>query len=528
MKIRTLDRRNPDTDGTSLERLGDYDAIYRGGGALEKRLQRLLPKRPREEEETYRFRLASHHYVPYAGTLLDYLCSWLFTGRLDIRVKDRADVPEWLSLFKEDCDGIGTDLFAFVRERVKSMLVKQHSWILIDFPSPQDGEIPLTLADWQSAGLGRPTLNALDAEDVLDWEYDGNKMLLWAITKQVERKRTSPQDERNMVTERWCVWERDTWERYEITYEDGKRPDDDDDIGPVDFGESPTPGRVPLIRMCVQEGLWLMNRLYSPQLEQFRSRNALSWSLNRSCYAMRILKLEKPLDEGELPTHGPAHAVTIGTKEDILWDAPPMEAFEPIAKYCNELKDEIYRVASHMALGVDNNAAAIGRSGESKGIDAGLTEVLLRAYGMIVCASVEEMFQAISVGRREKDQWHISGLDTFQAGDLGALIDAATKMDMLAIPSRTLAVRMAQRIGRTAVPEASQDDLDAIHKEIEDGITDEWIKERATMTAASRGIPQPDPLNPLEPDGGEDPNTPIPPEPSPAKKTNGKKPKAVI
>ena len=53
------------------------------------------------------------------------------------------------------------------------------------------------------------------------------------------------------------------------------------------------------------------------------------------------------------------------------------------------LKDEIYRVAQQMALGVENNAASVGRSAESKEVDSSSTETCLKAYASPVREAAE-------------------------------------------------------------------------------------------------------------------------------------------
>jgi hypothetical protein len=494
VKLKTLDQLHPDLAGDGLEILADYDALYRGGDAFKKRKKRFLPQRPNEENEVYDFRLKSAHYLNYAGPLVDQLVAWLFTGRMEIRTRDKAASPDaFYATFKEDCDTNGTDLVAFVRDRLRSALVRRRAWVLVDFPAaPTD---PASLADWKAQGLGRGYLCPLDAESVFDWERDEDGELVWAITHSQEKKRTSPDDSRDMITRRWTVWERDGWRRFAITYKQDEAPKADDAIPQVGQGPSPTPGLVPLVELQLPDGLWLMDRMESPCSEQMRARNALSWSLARTCYAMRIFHLERERDKDE-NVHGPAYGIVIGTDEKVTWDAPPADAFKPVADYGQSLKDEIYRVTSQMAAGVDNNAASIGRSGESKSADASLTEIVLRSYGMIACDFTERVLERVSAGRGEKPKaesagiWHVTGLDKFSHGDAGAFVDVLTKLEPLAIPSRTLHVQAYEQVARMMLPGASQEVLDAICDEIDKGVTAEGLAERARMLlAGATGAP---------------------------------------
>lgn len=531
LEKRILDQLHPSHD---LEQLADYDALYRGGKHFEARIERFLPVRPNEPPEVYSFRKKSHHYVPYAGAIVDYFTSWLFTGRLEYRTVEDSkagtmgDPPEWFAPLKEDCDTLGTDLTSFFRERMNKILVKRHAWILVDFPVAADGERPLSKADWAEQGLDKGYLCALDPECVLDWENDERGELLWVVVKHTDKRRLTIADARTgkgaRVKDTWTVYGRETWERYEIEYAEDEPPQPDTIIPLKDSGSVATEGKVPLVHMELDEGLWLMNRLASPQLEQARARNALSWNLQRTCYAMRLFFLEGPL--GTPPTHGPAMGMTFGVNERVEWDAPPSDAFVPYADYTKDLKDEIYRVANQMALGVDNNAAAVGRSGDSKKLDAGLAEVALRALGLVLIAGIERTLGLLSDGRGDDSEWHVSGMDSFSSGDVASLLEAATAYDTLAIPSKRARVLIHTKVVRAILADASQEDLDKIADEIESGTTDE---EMQAVRDKARGVPALDPNGMLDQDE-DDAITATPPKKSaaakPAKKPAKPAPKA--
>src|SRR6185295_614718 len=99
------------------------------------------------------------------------------------------------------------------------------------------------------------------------------------------------------------------------------------------------------------------------------------------------------------------------------------------------LKDEIYRVATQMARGVDNNAAAIGRSGLSKQADASATERVLAAYGELVCEALEDTYQTISAARNDGLTISVKGMDAYDLADSATLIANAATTQTLGIPS---------------------------------------------------------------------------------------------
>lgn len=467
MKYHVLNQRHPSVD---LDTLADYDALYKGGLDVARRLNRLLPQRPEEPNDVYEFRKKVHHYLNYAGPIISFLASALASGRLEMRTKT-GPVPDFYNGLKEDCDQAGTDLSQLIRDRLTQSLVKKISWVLVDFPR---GEyIPENAAEWEAQGLGDGYLCSIDAECVLDWGCDKNGNLNWAIVHSKDSPRHSPGMSRDLVTESWTIYEPFSWARYAITYKQDCPPAKDADIPLVESGPCPTPGFVPLVPFELPHGLWAMNLLASPQLESFRTRNGLSWSLQRTCHAMRIFKLHEQYDS-KPPTQGPGYGLVIGHDEDVAWDAPPMEAFSPVAQYADNLVQELHRVTHTMALGVDNSkASSVGRSGESKEADNSATDTVLKALGLLVCEFVERIFTLLSVGRGEKIAWHISGLNAFDTKDVSQYLDNSIKAQTLAIPSVTFHREFKTRAALAMVPDASQDVRDAIVKEINEGIVDE-------------------------------------------------------
>ncbi len=266
-----LDQRHPEMCDEDLARIEDYEGLYEGGEEFEERIKSYLPQRPAEENDHYAFRLKTAHYVPYAGQIVDYFVTWLFTGRIEYRTKDgpvATDVhepPEWFASFKADVDTLGTGLSEFLRDRMCDAMVKRRAWMLVDFPT---AETPAeSLADFRARGLDRGYLVALDFEDVIDWEVDENGSLLWAMIKRRDLRRTNPLASRDTVTDSWTLYTREEWTRWKVTYEKGKEPKPDDLIPFAASGPIGTPGKVPLVHVCLPKGLWVMNRPYSPALE---------------------------------------------------------------------------------------------------------------------------------------------------------------------------------------------------------------------------------------------------------------------
>src|SRR5690606_28681190 len=98
----------------------DYWALYEGGKAFRSRVTRMLPRNGQEPDQVYQERLKIAHYRSYLGPIVDYFVAFLFTAQLAQRANvdgKPVELDDWYGKWKEDCDGEGTDLTEFLRER---------------------------------------------------------------------------------------------------------------------------------------------------------------------------------------------------------------------------------------------------------------------------------------------------------------------------------------------------------------------------------------------------------------------------
>jgi hypothetical protein len=103
-----------------------------------------------------------------------------------------------------------------------------------------------------------------------------------------------------------------------------------------------------------------------------------------------------------------------------------------------------------MALGVDNNAAALGRTAESKAADSEATRVILEAYGDVVVEVIERVYDLISAVRGDGYTWSIDGLADFATADVGSLLTVLKDVDAIGgIPSVTFQHRLLSQVAET-------------------------------------------------------------------------------
>jgi len=481
-----LNQRNP----LCLGEVNRLRALYEGGEAFKAELTHFLPQRPAEPYGRYELRRREAHYRNYIGPIIDYFAAMLFTSKPTVSANS-ADTgtlvtspDDFYGEFREDCDRNGADIDSFLKGRLTEAMVTQRSWFRLHHADDQ-GEEAADLADFQARKLGDSWLSTVDYEDVYDWDYTDAGALEWAIVHSTKVKRSGLSGDRSMVTETWDYLLADRVESYAITYPIIKPPKPDESV-PLVGSQPHRFGAVPLIALELPVGLWVANRLGTPQLAHFRLSNAQTWGMVCTCYAQPVWKVGDPEAFNKAnQTMGAGYGITIGQKDDVAWLAPPTSPFDAIAEEIKSHKDEIFRIAHQMALGVDNNAAAVGRSGESKLADAQATRIILLAYSRIVKETLEYAYDLISRARGDKYRWAIGGLDDFAAIDVGGLAEILAELETTGgIPSKTFNYEMKARLAEALLPDVEQATKETIKGEIQASL-DEEEKAEAEQKAHS-------------------------------------------
>lgn len=473
-----LNQRHP---SFSVDRHADLCALYDGGERFKARLPRFLPQRPAEHEVRYSLRKQEAVYRNYLGPIIDYFAALLFTGSPVIAAKSEAGEPvlepgDFYTELREDCTRNGTDVDAFFKDRLTRAMVDGRSWFLVNQPSHGEADIgALSKADFEKAKLGDAWLSAVDAADVYDWEEDETGKLEWAIVHRSESRRRAVSESRGKITESWLFLTPEATETYAITYDASKPPKPEDNVPRIGAATPHRFGRVPLVVLDLPLSLWVANRLETPQLAHFRLSNAQTWGMSSTCYAQPVFHVEASEDGTfKMPTMGAGYGIVMGKDESLEWAAPPAAVYAALGEEIKSHKDEIFRIAHQMALGVENNAAAVGRSAESKASDAESTRVVMLAFSRVVKESIEYVYDMISAARGDEFEWSVDGLDDFAAIDMAGLVESLENLQKAGgIPSRTFHVQMKYRLAEGYLPDIDEKTKAEIKKEIEDNVGDE-------------------------------------------------------
>lgn len=465
MLIEQLDEKRPDYDAGTW---AQYDALYRAGKAFRALIGEFLPKNELEPPGMYLKRKKAAHYRSYVGPITNFFAAGMFTSPPVVR--SEPDAPPFYADFAKNCDGNRLNVVDFMRERFTTSLVKGEAWWMVCLPKNDTGVVPQDRGEWQELGLDRPYLCAVAPEDVYDFERDDRGQLLWLLTHSIERPRASLSASRGRIVETWRCYDRENVTTYRAEYDAKRRPKAGTEIEqagpPVKHGFS----RVPFVELRPPDGMWLLDLVADAQIEHFQLDAGLGWAIRRTCYAMMFICRDKNTGE---PTVGPGYWLDLSQKDEVGYAAPDGGSFSVIADKIAVQKDEIYRITNQMALGVENNAAAVGRSAESKEEDASAAETCLTAYASPVRESVEVTYGLLAEGRGEESKWTVEGLDKFKIADAARELEAAASAKLLAVPSKTFKVELYRKAVDGYLPRVDASTRDKILKEIEDGVEDE-------------------------------------------------------
>jgi hypothetical protein len=431
-----------------------YRDIYEGGEQFCSNAAEYLVRRSREPADVFGERVRRAFYENYTGSIIDWYAATLLR-REPVVLFDGNDerAKRFYNTFAEDCDLKGTNLPEFFRQQFIKALVFGQTHIAVDFPRAA-GQ-PKTKAEEDATGRSRAYLVEYSPEELINWGYDEDGKLEWAVLRtsclQPGRDEGSWRREK-----RWIRYDRQMYR----TYCEAERGIELSSEGAHSLAFLQ---RVPLFTLKVSEGLWLMNKAASLQMEHFNKSNALAWALTMGLFAMPVVYSDREFQQ----IVGESYYIQLGPEDKFGWTEPEGHVYQIAADNLNRLKDEIYRVCYLMSQ-AGNPEAALQQSGLSKLRDLSITHEVLRAYGDAVKESMKQILWAIAAARQDSLEIDVSGLDEFDIGDFGEDLVNAEKLLAMGIGSATLKRQLFKKLAFKYFCDARQDIKNQIAKEIDE------------------------------------------------------------
>jgi hypothetical protein len=256
---------------------------------------------------------------------------------------------------------------------------------------------------------------------------------------------------------RWTYYDKQAFRRY-------RRVGDGGEIVLEDEGQHGLAklNQVPLFALRIPEGMWMLNRAGSLQLEHFNKTNALSWALTMGLFAMPVVYSEREWSQ----MVGESYYIQLGPEDRFGWTEPEGKVYQIAADNLTRLQEEIYRVCYLMQQGATLDVAG-RQSGLSKQRDFSTTQEVLRAYGDSVKEQIRRVLRAIEGAREDGVQVSVTGLDEFDIADFGTELADAKELLALGLISPTLKKEVFKKLSLKYLCDARQDVKDQIVAEIE-------------------------------------------------------------
>ena len=439
-----------------------YRDLYAGGERFRQAAGEYLLARNREPMAVYTERLSRAFYENYIGSIIDWFAATLFRREPVLEMEGENETGRrFFNRLMNDTDRRGTNFSQFFRDRIASAMVLGRSHMTVDFP--KTASLPKTRAEEDAIGRSRAYLVPCDADEVVNWSYADDGTADWVVLRSEIYRQTQLSDEYPPRTTRWVYYDRERYEIYERTTVEGTG--EKSEIRCVDNGEHALAKqrRVPVFELKMSEGLWLMNKSATLQLEHFNKSNSLAWALTMGLFAMPVVYSDKEFKQ----TFGESYYLQLGKDDRFGWTEPEGHVYQLALDNLDRLKEEIYRVCYVMTQASGPRASATAQSAMSKQRDYTTTQDVLRAYGDTVKETMGQVLNAISEAREDGLAIHVSGLDEFDIADFSNELDDAKKLLELGIESETLRKQVFKKLANKFLCDTRQEIKDRIEAEIE-------------------------------------------------------------
>lgn len=483
--------------------------LYVGGYEIIKSAKVFLPKHHREPQNDYDFRLKYSAYENHLAPLIGFISGALFNLPLEItpaaKIGGEKSWPDakFYPDFLLDVDREGTPFYQFMRVATNDALLYRRALVGIDMPPKVEGAENRLQED--EAGGARAYLFRVDLSELINWEKQdkpipGLKSLRafqWCVLKRKVVDRSSPFADASRYRYRFRVWQLIDGVAFFSEYQT-KLIRDDAEIQKEEELEQfkpPTPTSfrvIPILDLEMPQELWAGNRAGPLCEEHYRLRSDLNGAVARTNIPVPFIQLgpeiggvnaalpsmvQQDPDRGSDP-QGEARekgVLRLGAGDKFGFAEPAGGAFEISMKLLAGLMESIFRSMHAMALSFSNTPAALGRSGESKKEDRSATGVMLDYIGDTVRGFARLVFQVVSEGRQDQVDVSVSGLDTFDDEDVDQVVELASQVAMLVIPSATFQRVWLTQVALSLLRKQPSDVKAKIKAELEKNVTDEMV-----------------------------------------------------
>lgn len=414
---------NVSFDGAKYQ---EYRALYKAGAAFEDMKDTFLIKRAIEEggsgntnvggERQYAERKKRAWNIPRGSGLIDWMASegtkdpvkFTVDGQTkegDPTQPDEMGNPkpaakpneraEYYFNLADDADGLGRDATSVATSLFREAEMFGRAYLYAYYPRETGSK-----SDPESL---EAKMRVIPTDAVDDWLYKSNGELEWIRVHSVE-----------MVREPGAWWKQPEYEKHTWTYIDGEmtacytavkkagtewKKDDSatlEDESKHDFG------RIPVFPVEIEDGINVMDRIYSVLKALFNREASITWALDQQAFAMMVFKLGTTTIDKVFSSEAVAVVLSSGANEDMDFKTPNPQIFDPLFKDCDRLKMALYEVLQATAITAASQTQNARQSASAKTLDMDLIQSLLRAYVVPVRNAMKSWLKAVQKVRGDE------------------------------------------------------------------------------------------------------------------------------
>jgi hypothetical protein len=440
-----------------------YRDLYVGGEQFRVNAERYLVRRQKEPGDVYAERLIRTFYENYIGSIVDWYTATLFRREPVLTFDGENErAKRFFAEFTEDSDLKSCNFAEFFRKQFVEALICGRSHIVVDFPRANGSA--WTQAEEDAQGASRAYLVGYAGDDLVNWSYDDQGQYEWVVLRTSGLRKRKIDDPVWEKQTRWVYYDKTSFRIFERADKEGNQSD----VEVVAEGRHgmAKQGKVPLIDVRISEGLWLLNRAASLQLEHFNKSNALAWALTMGLFAMPVIYSERDWNQ----VVGESYYIQLGPQDRFGWTEPQGNVYQIAATNLTSLQEEIYRVCYMAQAGGDLSGAG-SQSALSKQMDYAITQEVLRAYGDAVKDSMKRVLRAVNVAREDGLTIDVSGMDEFDIGDFATDLSDARGFMQMGIDSPTLKKQIFKKLAFKYLSDVRQQVKDQIAREIDEQVS---------------------------------------------------------
>lgn len=407
--------------GYSLDGIQKYNDLYRGGQDFKSRIDRYLLKRKIEEStlgtsRQYEERKKRAWYTPHVAGLVDWIVAAVFQSPPVV-----VSGEEYWAGLNANADGRGIDISALCRVLLLETLLQGRAYVALDFP---DAVEQTSFALQKKTGALDAKLSVLTAAEVDDWDET------FIRTHTVSFERENPYTPPNVEVHRWTISTADSVAIYKARVKIGEHLDKAGEAI-LDSEQIHSLGVIPIFKVNIPDGMWLMNRVSEIVLAIFHRESARTWYLDSGAYQVPVLKSPRKFSDTVLPDEAFMH-LNPELQEEFGFRGPDSTISDALDKDCERLIENLFRSVQAMTLAAPMKDDHGRQSGVAKFRDMMSLATLLGAYASALRDCLEQAVQTIAKARGETAP-QIYGLDKFDIQSKDYTVQLAK--DFLALPN---------------------------------------------------------------------------------------------